>query len=615
MTDFVQEQLNKLNNTLLDLFQHQNLNSLPLSSLTTDPLQALHQDQNVELFTRLASRDIDLTNTPDIELLQKYLKLYQPTTNVSLDWLFITKCIVAIYGFLLKNILNSTLPLSQAIQYWNGIYGSRRYEAYYALQTLPIRIGYLGINTVKKMRTTHLGLKNLIVDSPEHLFLNMFPMHARDWIKQEKSFRFFSAKKASIFKQLIHEEIRQKIHALDLFRTRQASRLGLLIKLTPFMTMTDNNDIAAQSGQCLSMMKHILIPLTSIKTINDFQVNETLDYIETSSTLQPNEIAKELLDIIDDWNNKCHVNITSIKDIYGPPSLLTRYWIPAVVGYFAGNTAIQIITEKQDDIIEWFSELGITAKDFCIHWIWEPVLQVWDTIRLKDEKLSILGKEGLRSDIESLERMLYEFARDRYHMPDSEINNIVQNVRGGDMSFVLKAYEAEIKHPFRNAIHGDLVQTLLIQVQKTKVDVDLAMTALDKLLKSNELNFAFLAVAPSMLITWGALSWLKRIWQRRSGRNIGLIGLPIRQTMRRIERLFNLSSDSNTLDCESQGILLCEVHLLRSYSLHLSMRNSIRELFIEDLRDLENPRLTVKQKLETIERMTRSWSFLRPCHI
>lgn len=39
---------------------------------------------------------------------------------------------------------------------------------------------------------------------------------------------------------------------------------------------------------------------------------------------------------------------------------------------------------------------------------------------------------------------------------------------------------------------GDLLQTMLIQVQKTKVDVDLAMSALDKLLKSNELNFAFL---------------------------------------------------------------------------------------------------------------------------
>jgi nuclear-control-of-ATPase protein 2 len=81
---------------------------------------------------------------------------------------------------------------------------------------------------------------------------------------------------------------------------------------------------------------------------------------------------------------------------------------------------------------------------------------------------------------------------------------------------------------------------------------------------------------------------------------------------RRIERLLNLASDSNILDCESQGILLCEVHLLRSYACYLPTRNAIRDLFIEDLRDIENPRLTIKQKLETIERMTRSWSFLRP---
>lgn len=46
----------------------------------------------------------------------------------------------------------------------------------------------------------------------------------------------------------------------------------------------------------------------------------------------------------------------------------------------------------------------------------------------------------------------------------------------------------------RNVIAGDLLQTILIQVQKTKVDVDLAMSALDKLLKSNELNFAFLGM-------------------------------------------------------------------------------------------------------------------------
>lgn len=66
------------------------------------------------------------------------------------------------------------------------------------------------------------------------------------------------------------------------------------------------------------------------------------------------------------------------------------------------------------------------------------------------------------------------------------------------------------------------------------------------------------------------------------------------------------------MDCETQGILLCEVDLLRSYARHLPSRNSMRDLFIEDLRDLENPRLSTSQKLQTIHRMSRSWPFLRP---
>ena len=47
---------------------------------------------------------------------------------------------------------------------------------------------------------------------------------------------------------------------------------------------------------------------------------------------------------------------------------------------------------------------------------------------------------------------------------------------------------------------GDLVRSFLIQIQKTKVDLELAMSALDKLLRSNELNFAMLAVIPTLVV-------------------------------------------------------------------------------------------------------------------
>ena len=54
---------------------------------------------------------------------------------------------------------------------------------------------------------------------------------------------------------------------------------------------------------------------------------------------------------------------------------------------------------------------------------------------------------------------------------------------------------------------------MLIQVQKTKVDLELAMAALDKLLKSNELNFAFLALGPSLFVVYLFSTWVKHIWR------------------------------------------------------------------------------------------------------
>jgi nuclear-control-of-ATPase protein 2 len=58
---------------------------------------------------------------------------------------------------------------------------------------------------------------------------------------------------------------------------------------------------------------------------------------------------------------------------------------------------------------------------------------------------------------------------------------------------------------------------VLIQVQKAKVDLELAMSALDKLLRSNELNFAFLAVVPSLLAVYFAASYFRGMWRRRHG--------------------------------------------------------------------------------------------------
>ncbi|ORZ14626.1 ATP synthase regulation protein NCA2-domain-containing protein [Absidia repens] len=399
------------------------------------------------------------------------------TDDTTLDWLFVTKCTLAAYGHILSSILQSTLPLSESLAYWDSIYGNSWYEAYYGIQS----------KLKKQISLIHVFRKLYNVPLPL---------------------------------ALIHDEIQQKRTTLRSFRTQQATTLGLLIKQAPRFDSADNDSgISKQQQQSVSI---------------DHVARDTIEESSKAFTLtstSPFHVAHNLKKVVDQQplsQNYLH----EWKKEYGPSSTLTRYWIPGLIVLFGGKMAISYVFERKEDIVAWTNDGIQTVRGFFVNWLWEPMLRVLDTIRFKDQRIGLSSKEGLKSDLQSLERMVVEFARAHYHLSDAEITTLASQVRDGDISRVLIAYENEIKNPLRNAIRGDLIQSLLIQVQKTKVDVDMAMQALDKLLKSNELNFAFLAVAPSMLLTWASVSWLKNIYQRRDGNRIRQYGQPLKNTLR-----------------------------------------------------------------------------------
>ena len=113
----------------------------------------------------------------------------------------------------------------------------------------------------------------------------------------------------------------------------------------------------------------------------------------------PQDIAKRLIKIINELPTS-HTNLNTVHELYQPPSAVVRYWIPGLLLYIAGNATMTYVFNRKDTILMWLHELGNTACDFAVNWIWEPVLKVWDTIRLKDERLGVLSKEGLRSDLD-----------------------------------------------------------------------------------------------------------------------------------------------------------------------------------------------------------------------
>ena len=78
---------------------------------------------------------------------------------------------------------------------------------------------------------------------------------------------------------------------------------------------------------------------------------------------------------------------------------------------------------------------------------------------------------------------------------EAQLADIRSKVKEGDLTPVLRAYEQEMKSPIVRAVTGNLIQALLIQIQKTKVDVEVAIGGIDSLLKSQELLFGFVGVA------------------------------------------------------------------------------------------------------------------------
>lgn len=141
--------------------------------------------------------------------------------------------------------------------------------------------------------------------------------------------------------------------------------------------------------------------------------------------------------------------------------------------------------------------------------------------------------------------MVIALATEKQTWSDAELRDLSEQIRRGDLAPVLRVYESDIKNPVRSALGGTLIRSLLIQVQKAKVrifvsafdpgllltisrppqvDIDFALSGIDKLLRSQELTFGFVGVAPSLAVLYAVGGWLRTLLWRRdsySGKKYG----------------------------------------------------------------------------------------------
>ena len=129
---------------------------------------------------------------------------------------------------------------------------------------------------------------------------------------------------------------------------------------------------------------------------------------------------------------------------------------------------------------------------------------------------SIVSMDEYEADRDSLSRMLSEFKRDaarkgkvpkisQMHASSGPTETTTDDSLLEGMEVMMHCYENELKRPIKNLVAGDLMRSLLIQVQKMKVDTESAMLEIDQILKANELSISLVAAIPAFILGGASL--------------------------------------------------------------------------------------------------------------
>ncbi|TGZ83833.1 NCA2-domain-containing protein [Ascodesmis nigricans] len=585
-----------------------------------------------------------------------------------LEWLLLSKAAIQTYGIALSSLVDQTLPLSEDLFYWDDVLASYQYTVFYLLQSFPRRTVEIGkdIYAESTRRLEQLKraerppfLRNLSsrssgTPSPSHSPPRTpqasDPERTESWSASTQKFyglvkntikdRAYAYRISAITPfSIARNEIRQKQGNIRKIREMQASAIGVLIgEGLNFEFDNENEEWRGIIERSVMLLENVLKNVSTV----DHSLEEFEDTVFTFDHSGPSNnedgeanplhlsisnearrttaaICRQLENILlDHLPSQGHAS-KELVAAHGRPSLITRYWLPTTLLLLSSSTILRILVNRQADIETWIRDFVNTAFDFWSNWVIEPTKQIIGTIRHNEEsEVALMSRKSLAADMDSLERMVVDFAIDNPDttntnsaaLTDTQIESIRANVKQGDLTPVLRAYEHDLRTPFKGAVKGELIRALLIQIQKTKVDVEVAISGIDRLLKSQELVFGMISLTPGILISAVAVRWAAGVFQgrhRRSGKRKG-------QMLRRLRKVDKILTGSKglrgegrtTLDYKEHGLLLCEVHALRQDAKRV-IKKEVWGEFEADLEELVDVGHGLQAQLRVLDRIR--WAY------
>ncbi|KAI9223549.1 ATP synthase regulation protein NCA2-domain-containing protein, partial [Blastocladiella britannica] len=464
----------------------------------------------------------------------------------ALTWLYLAKAAAAVFAQQLNASVRSALLVRCEAEWWREVS-----PAWYLAMTLPLRLPALSPDRnpwrhmlpTSPLRRLFSRTSFLTLASPLSTLQSLGrPMSFADTLA---AVRINAVSPLALPLRRAADEITAHLNALEAAEKSAARVIGTLYAHTleaPRVVTRDEvasssmDALAATVGGMVRVLERALLPLdatvargsiggnnSDINNKNDDSDEEehfmsptspTRHHVSTRrspSPLSASETLSRLLSLASSLEPAAERD-QSLVAAHARPGWLVRTWLPVTVGVVALTVAVGDQQSLRDLAVSATAAARSAAafvRNAVRDWLVAPAVQVYETVRHREHRLAVVGARSVAADLESLERMVVEYAR-RHDAAGSAASPeslavVRAGVRDGDLGPVMRDYERGVMAPVRSAVAGELVTLMLIQVQKSKVDLELAMAALDKLLKSNELNFAMLALLPTAMLAWVAV--------------------------------------------------------------------------------------------------------------
>lgn len=518
--------------------------SVYLLTVSTKGLVANVQPGSLEdIFTRFYDSvglgSIKVSHVPEIPLatLRKY---YQDMTKVS-DGSETHTALLAIveqYAELIalhqlaNSIIFKTIVSKRQLGYWSEMKLSPYTKACYAIQTLPLRAFRFAAEGVQNTVVAPLAESRLtrvvrgVWTSFYHMVSQMWAVNV-NFIMRASRFRMLK-----VPLNFLDDEIKLNIHDINARLDDYYEKLGLII-----------NNLSSHTGLVAQILG------------SESGVVPCLDAVEQ------------------------YVQNTADSASTAPPGFFVRYWPLLAVLLAYGPSTSSRVWSSRAEIVRWLKlNLVDTMTGFWTNWIVRPVSDMLAILR-NDDTMAISSKESLRSDLDSLDRMVVDFMRD--NKVDVDPEQVHQAVSQGDLTMMMAQYEKELRNPYRLIVSGLLVRSILIQVQKTKVDGAVAINGIDKLLKSQQLLFGVLSILPSLFILYQGNRALHR--DASLSPDVKSRRVDCLRSLNQVEKLVNRETDDDKL--VRDGKVFVEIVNLTLLSRDI-VPGQLRGDFLHDLNEL-----------------------------